>query len=67
MKYHPEDEKWILRTISRLTAPQKATLLLKYEDAYEQAYNAEQVPYKKHGTARRVANTKLRVFLSKLG
>lgn len=65
VNHSERDSEWINNQLSQLNAQHKTQAVRAYSDCYIIAYNAEQTPYKKENKARREANIKLRVFVSK--
>lgn len=66
-RYHKHDERWIDEQLNMVpVAVGRARIAHAYSDAYREAYDAEPVEHKKDNTARRSANTRLRVYIERI-
>ena len=64
--YHEDDEKWILAQMRRIPIELCEKAAKGYDAALKEAYEAEPIPRLKEGEARRIANTRLREYVSKV-
>ena len=63
---HPHDTEWVKQQIMMLpNQDSKEKAYTGYKKAYLSAFDAEPVEHKKENKARREANTRLRLYVSK--
>ena len=65
-RYHKDDENYIKQQLMRLpTNILRAKCAQLYSQMFIKTHESEEVSYKKDNSARREANTRLRVFIDK--
>ncbi len=60
-----EDATWIKEQLSTLPAGMREKIAAAYALAYQEAYDAEPVSFRKQNSARRAANRRLREFCTR--
>ena len=66
-RHFSHDRKWIVEQLGKLSPAVRDKVVRRYSEVYEATYDKAVVCYQKDGFARREANTRLRVFVSKFG
>lgn len=64
-RHHADDAQWIDEMLSMFDPGLRAQVSAAYGNAYREAEDLEPVEHRKAGVARRLANTRLRVFVEK--
>lgn len=64
-RHHSDDAQWIDEQLSILDVETRAKVAGAYGRAYLEACDCEPLEHKKEGIARRLANTRLRIFTDK--
>lgn len=64
MLHHPDDEKWLKEQLKKLPKKHRDAAMHGYDKAYREAYANEPLERLKEGEARRVANTRLRKYVT---
>lgn len=62
---HKDDKQWVQSMIAILPPELRITAKGQYDKIYNETHNMESVAYRKDNTARREANTRLRVAVNK--
>lgn len=62
---HKDDKQWVQSMISLLPPELRNVARGQYDKIYNDTHNMESVAYRKDNTARREANTRLRVAVNK--
>ena len=64
---HADDEKWVKNKINELPTVKIKLLAWEcYKKKYEAAYDNEDVDFRKSNSARKAANTALRLYVDKI-
>ena len=63
--HYGADAEWIQEQLQRLTPSVRPKIALKYAEVYQEAFESEEVTYRKENKARREANTRLRLFVNR--
>ena len=63
--YCREDGAWIQEILGKLPRGQRDKITHAYAEAYQAAYDAEPISYKQENAGRKVANTRLRLYLER--
>lgn len=64
-RHHPDDAQWIDEQLCHLDTATRAQVAAAYGKAYQESCDLEPIAHQKDGVARRLANTRLRVFINK--
>lgn len=63
---HKDDKKWVTEQMLKISDYELRKKAHEgYKKVYQKAFNAQEIEYRKEGTARKIANTKLRQFVEK--
>ncbi|MDK9373405.1 hypothetical protein QQF54_08560 [Lelliottia sp. V106_10] len=65
--YSQADGQWIQEQLLSLTAAARQRAVARYAAVYQEAFEAEPVPYRKENRARHEANMRLRLFVRNHG
>ena len=61
---HKADKAWITEKLKKLPNPMmRQSTLIKYNEAFKQAYESEPLQHRKEGKGRSFANNKLRIYV----
>lgn len=63
--YNDIDKTWITQTLAKLEFNERQKAIIKYAKVYQEAYDKEEISYKKENAAGRTANTRLREYAVK--
>lgn len=63
--FNDVDRDWIFKTLQTLTFNERQRAIIKYVEVYREAYDKENLYYKKENAAGRAANIRLRQFAVK--
>lgn len=61
--YFEQDEQWIRDMLLRLKPSVRARVAIRYSAVYQQYFEQETATYRKENSARKAANTRLRIFV----
>ena len=61
---HDDDRKWVGEQLKKLPTPaMRGQTLIKYNEVFQLAHDAEPLPHRKDGKARFAANNRLRQYV----
>lgn len=63
--YNDIDKNWIIQTLAKLEFNERQKAVIRYAEVYQEAYDSEEISYKKENAAGRAANTRLREYAFK--
>lgn len=64
---HKDDKKWVTEQLKKLPNPiMRQATLVKYNEAFKQAYESEPLQHRKDGKGRSYANAKLLAYVKKI-
>jgi len=63
---HNDDKKWVGEQLNKLPTPaMRGQTLIKYNEVFNLAHDAEPLRHRKDGKARFAANNRLRIYIGK--
>lgn len=63
--YNEIDKNWITETLFKLEFTERQKAVIKYAEVFKEAYDNEEISYKKANAAGRAANSRLREYAAK--
>ena len=63
MLRHPDDEEWLKEQLKKLPEKHRDIAMHGYDKVFREVFDATLLVHQKEGEARRVANTRLRLYV----
>lgn len=63
MLHHPDDEKWLKEQFKKLPEKHRDAAMHGYDKVFREVFDETPLAHQKEGEARRVANTRLRLYV----